>query len=91
LKHSCIAGDGIEVDLSARQFSLLELLVRHRGHVVTRATVLTDVFGYSFLPAANIVDVHVSHLRHKLANVAANVTIATVRGVGYRLDPDDAR
>ncbi|MFT3837511.1 MAG: response regulator transcription factor [Myxococcaceae bacterium] len=86
LRHNCTTADGTELELSARQFALMELLARNVGTVVTRQHVLSDVFGYTFTPSANIVDVHVSHLRSKLARVASGVTITTVRGVGYRLD-----
>ncbi len=86
LRHICTVAEGVELELSARQFALLELLARNAGTVVTRQHVLSDVFGYTFTPSANIVDVHVSHLRSKLSRVAAGVTITTVRGVGYRLD-----
>ncbi|MFT3837036.1 MAG: response regulator transcription factor [Myxococcaceae bacterium] len=84
-RHVCEAG-GEAVDLSARQFALLALLAKSDGGVVSRATVLNDVLGYTVTPSANIVDVHVSNLRQKLAKVDAGVTIVTVRGVGYRLD-----
>lgn len=85
LRHVCLA-DGELVDLSARQFALLALLAKSGGGVISRTTVLNDVLGYTVTPSANIVDVHVSNLRQKLARFKAGVTIVTVRGVGYRLD-----
>jgi two-component system OmpR family response regulator len=72
------------VELSQKQFVLLELLLRHRGQVVTRAMILDRVFGYSFATNTNIVDVHISHLRQKLALPGCQLRIETVRGVGYR-------
>jgi two-component system OmpR family response regulator len=72
----------VELVLSERQFALLEYLLRHKGQVVTRQMVLEEVFGYHFDPGTNIVDVHVGHLRQKIAPAR----ITTVRGVGYRLE-----
>src|SRR5262249_6378757 len=73
---------GNEVSLSEKQFALLEFLLRHAGKVVTRQMVLAEVFGYNFDPGTNIVDVHIGHLRQKIAPTQ----ITTVRGVGYRLE-----
>jgi two-component system OmpR family response regulator len=73
---------GKELALSEKQFSLLAFLLKHAGRVVTRAMVLEEVFGYGFDPGTNIVDVHIGHLRQKVAGVR----ITTVRGVGYRLE-----
>jgi two-component system, OmpR family, response regulator len=73
---------GRELSLSEKQFSLLAFLLHHAGRVVTRAMVLEEVFGYGFDPGTNIVDVHIGHLRQKVAGVR----ITTVRGVGYRLE-----
>ncbi len=78
------------VELSQKQFSLLELLLRHAGQVVTRQMVLREVFGYGFDPGTNLVDVHVSKLRQQLEHPALDIKISSVRGVGYRLDPDGA-
>jgi two-component system OmpR family response regulator len=74
---------GRELSLSEKQFALLELFLRHAGRVVTRQMVLREVFGYSFDPGTNLVDVHVAHLRQKLDRAGR---ITTVRGVGYRLE-----
>jgi DNA-binding response OmpR family regulator len=77
-----LAGDRVE--LSARQFALLEYLLRHPGEVVTRATLLEHVFGYGYDPGTNIVDVHIMHLRKRLGPTAAAL-VTSVRGVGYRV------
>ena len=69
------------VDLTAREFALLETLIRHADHVLSREQLLSHVWGYSFDPTTNLVNVYVNSLRKKLG---ANV-IQTVRGVGYRL------
>jgi two-component system OmpR family response regulator len=74
-----------ELALSEKQFALLAFFVQHAGEVVTRAAVLKHVFGYDFDPGTNIVDVHVAHLRSKIAD-AQPLRISTVRGVGYRFE-----
>jgi DNA-binding response OmpR family regulator len=70
------------IDLSEREFQLLHHLVRHVGEVVSRDRLLAEVWGYSFDPGSNLVDVCVRRLRKKLGPRA---TIETVRHAGYRL------
>ena len=72
---------GRTIDLSAREFSLLELFLRHPDQVLSREQLLSHVWGYDFDPASNIIDVYVGYLRKKLGAS----TLQTVRGVGYRL------
>jgi DNA-binding response OmpR family regulator len=72
---------GGSVKLSEREFSLLEQLARHHGHVVSRERLLSAVWGYSFRSGTNALDVCVNRLRHKLG--ARH--IETVRSAGYRL------
>jgi DNA-binding response OmpR family regulator len=74
---------GAPVDLTPKQYAILELLLRRRDEVVTRADILRDVFDYHFDPGTNLIDVHVGQLRRRLAGSV--VTIDTVRGVGFRL------
>jgi two-component system copper resistance phosphate regulon response regulator CusR len=71
-----------QVDLSAREFALAEVLIRNRGIVLSREQLLSQVWGYDFDPGSNVVDVYVGYLRKKLG--AAVVT--TVRGAGYRVE-----
>ncbi len=80
---------GSPVALSPREHALLELFVRRRGEVLVRAEILREVFGYSFDPGTNLVDVHVANLRRKLGEEADR--IETVRGAGYRFrgGPDE--
>jgi DNA-binding response OmpR family regulator len=73
--------DGSPLSLTARQFDLLEVLVRERGNVVARSDLLARIWGIDFDPGTNLVDVHVGHLRRK---VGAD-RIETIKGVGYRL------
>jgi DNA-binding response OmpR family regulator len=70
------------VDLTAREFALLELFLRHPGQVLAREQILSHVWGYDFDPGSNVVDVYVRALRRKLGSER----IQTVRGMGYRLD-----
>jgi DNA-binding response OmpR family regulator len=74
---------GRRVRLSPTERALLECLLRRRERDVKRRDILLEVFGYDFDPGTNAIDVHVSHLRRKLAGATAS--IVTVRGVGYRL------
>ena len=69
------------VELTAREFTLLEVLMRHPGQVLSRQQLLSQVWGYFFDPSSNIVNVYISQLRSKLGEE----TIETVRGAGYRL------
>ncbi|MFC8045429.1 response regulator transcription factor [Nocardia sp. NPDC057353] len=73
--------DGRTVDLTAREFALLELFLRNPGHVLGRAQILGHVWGYDFDPASNVVDVYVRALRGKIGAPR----LQTVRGMGYRL------
>jgi two-component system, OmpR family, copper resistance phosphate regulon response regulator CusR len=70
-----------EVDLSAREYALLETLLRHPGQVLTREQLLSRVWGFDFDPGSNVVDVYIRYLRRKLGAG----WIETLRGVGYRL------
>lgn len=69
-----------EIELSAREFALAEVLLRNHGLVLSREQLLSQVWGYDFDPGSNIVDVYVGYLRKKLG---ADL-ISTVRGMGYR-------
>jgi DNA-binding response OmpR family regulator len=74
------------VDLTAREFSLLETLLRHPDQVLSREQLLSQVWGYFFDPTSNLVNVYVNTLRRKLGSDV----IETVRGAGYRLPASDA-
>ncbi len=73
------------IDLTVREFSLLELLIRSPDRVYTRTQILEHVWGYDFDPQTNIVDVYIRRLRNKIDITPDVQTIETVRGVGYRL------
>lgn len=70
-----------EVDLTSREFALLEMFMRHPDQVLSREQLLSDVWGYFFDPGTNLVNVYVGSLRKKLGEDV----IETLRGVGYRL------
>jgi DNA-binding response OmpR family regulator len=73
-------GDRV-VELTAREFALAEVFLRHAGQVLSREQLLSHVWGYDFDPGSNVVDVYVRYLRRKLGDGV----IETVRGMGYRL------
>jgi two-component system copper resistance phosphate regulon response regulator CusR len=68
------------VNLSPREFALLEILMRHAGWALSREQILHEVWGFDFDPGSNVVDVYISQLRRKLGAKHIN----TVRGIGYR-------
>jgi DNA-binding response OmpR family regulator len=74
--------DGVSADLSDREFRLLYHLVSHAGEIVSRERLLSEVWGYSFDPGSNVVDVCIRRLRKKLGPASP---IETVRHAGYRL------
>lgn len=79
---------GVAVELTSREFNLLEYLMRGPGRVYTRTQILEHVWGYDFDPETNLVDVHVTRLRKKLDADDRERFIETVRGVGYRFRKD---
>ena len=80
---------GRPIELKPKEFALLEYLMRHAGHVVTRTMLLENVWDYSFDPQTNVIDVHVSRLRHKIDKGHDKPLLSTIRGAGYSLrDPN---
>jgi len=79
---------GQVLDLRPREFSLLEYLMRHPGRVLSKTMILSHVWGYSFDPGTNVVDVLVSRLRDKVDEGFTPKMIHTVRGAGYVLELD---
>ncbi|MGE3274813.1 MAG: response regulator [Vicinamibacterales bacterium] len=77
--------DGRAIDLRPREYALLEYLMRHPGTVLSKAMILSHVWGYSFNPGTNVVDVLVSRLRDKVDRDFDTKLIQTVRGAGYVL------
>lgn len=82
LSHKVIRG-GETITLQAREFRLLEYLMRHAGQVVTRTMLLEHVWDYHFDPQTNVIDVHISRLRAKIDKGFPQPILHTVRGAGY--------
>ncbi|HVE16394.1 MAG TPA: response regulator transcription factor, partial [Chthoniobacterales bacterium] len=76
---------GAKIELTAREFSLLELLLRSPGHVFTRTQICEKVWEYHFDPGTNIVDVYIQRLRQKIDHDSPLKLLHTMRGVGYYL------
>jgi DNA-binding response OmpR family regulator len=77
--------NGTTIELSPKEFSLLEFLMRNQGRVVTRMQILDHLWGYDFATDSNLVDVYVAYLRRKIDKGQGRKLIRTVRGVGYAL------
>lgn len=78
----------VAISLTAREFSVLEFLLRHRGQVLSKRDVIEGVWDDDFDGDQNIVEVYVGHLRQKLDRPFGRASIETVRGAGYRLAVD---
>jgi DNA-binding response OmpR family regulator len=76
---------GKTIELSPKEFALLEFLLRNEGRVVTRSQILDHVWGYDYSPDSNLVDVYVTYLRRKVDRGHDRRLIRTVRGSGYAL------
>ncbi len=77
--------DGTPVTLSATEFSLLELFMRHPGEVLTRSRILEHVWDFAYDAASNVVDQYIGYLRRKIDRPFGHEDLETVRGAGYRL------
>ena len=89
LKHAATV-HGRTLDLTPKEFQLLEFFLLHPEQVVRRTTLLEKVWDMHFDPESNVVDVHVGNLRRKLQTAAGEPLIATVRGVGFALRRGEA-
>jgi len=86
-----VARNGTEVELSAKEFALLETFMRSPGRVLSRFHLLEHAWDYAYEQRSNIVDVYVRYLREKLDRPFGRESIETVRGSGYRLREDGGR
>src|SRR5262249_60776866 len=84
-----VSRSGVPISLTPKEYAILEVLLRHAGHVVTRAQLAERVWEIEPDALTNLVDVHVSHLRRKLDREGIAPLLHTVRGYGYRLGPPD--
>ncbi len=82
---------GKPIDLTPREFALLELFLRHPGQVLSRTQIAEHVWNFSFYNESNIVDVYVRYLRRKVDEGFETKLLQTVRGVGYRLEVPSAQ
>jgi two-component system, OmpR family, response regulator len=83
-----VTRSGKPIALQPREFKLLEYLMRHAQQVVTRTMLLENVWEYHFDPQTNVIDVHISKLRHKIDSGFKVPLFHTIRGAGYRLGVD---
>lgn len=81
-RHTVVC-DGQDVELTQREFALLQTLLENKGIVLGRGTLLERVWGYDYMGETNIVDVYVRYLRGKIDDVFGVKLVQTVRGVGY--------
>jgi two-component system, OmpR family, alkaline phosphatase synthesis response regulator PhoP len=79
-----------KIDLTLKEFELLEILVKNKGKILTRETLLDKIWGYEFVGETRTVDVHIRYLRKKIEEDDKNPKfIETIRGVGYRFNPNN--
>lgn len=84
LERHIVRVDNVEIRLTAKEFLLLQYLIEHRGRVLSRDLLLTDVWGYQYTGGTRTVDVHVRRLREKVPFLST--AIATIKQFGYRLE-----
>lgn len=87
-KHEVIKND-TKIDLTLKEFELLQILIKNKGRVMTRDFLLDKVWGYEYIGETRTVDVHIRHLRQKIEDDDKNPKyIETIRGIGYRFSFD---
>jgi DNA-binding response OmpR family regulator len=82
---------GHAIELSPKEFALLEFLMRYPGQPVTRSAIVEQVWKLNFGTMTNVVDVYINYLRRKLDTGASHPLIRTIRGVGYQIDGNSQR
>jgi two-component system OmpR family response regulator len=78
--------DKTKIELTPKEYALLEFFMRHPGEIVTRTMISEKIWDYHFDTATNVIDVHVSHLRNKIDKDFEPKLLHTVKGVGYVLE-----
>jgi len=81
-----VAWNDANIELSNREFSILEYMMQHPGEVLSRTRIYEHVWNEQMEAMSNVIDVHVKQIRRKLARAGAETVIGTVRGAGYRLE-----
>ena len=84
-----VTRDGVRIELTTKEFSLLEFLMRHLDKVVDRNSIAKQVWGADFDPDSNVIDVYINHLRKKIDNPFPKKLLKTVVGQGYVLNKID--
>jgi len=83
-----VSRTGVSIDLTAKEYALLEYLMRHSGEVVTRTQITEHVWDQQFDTDTNVIEVYISYLRQKIDQPYASKLLHTVRGMGYILQED---
>lgn len=89
LHRRTVERGGRRIELSPKQFALLEYLLRHQGHVVSRTMITENVWGWGFESFSNLIDVHINRLRKKIDHGFSTRLVHTVKGAGYILEARD--
>ena len=84
-----VVRDGQKIDLQPKEFALLEYLIRHEGHIVSKTMITERVWNYNFDPQTNVVEARISKLREKIDKGFSTPLIHTVRGLGYVFKKSD--
>ncbi len=84
--HRIAARGGRQIELSAREFRLLEVLMQQVGQVCPRSLLLREVWDYNFDPGTNLVDVYIRKIRDKIDSISNPPLLHTIRGVGYMMN-----
>jgi len=87
LTRQATRGDKI-IELTAREYALLEVLMRHPGQVLSRTQIADHVWSYDFLTTSNVVDVYIGYLRRKIDDGFEVKLLQTVRGMGYKIEAE---
>jgi two-component system copper resistance phosphate regulon response regulator CusR len=85
-----VARAGRHIELTTKEFALLEYLMRNAGRRLTRAMIIEHVWNLTFDSTTNVVDVYINYLRRKVDDGFSHSLIHTVRGVGYQMSPEGA-
>ncbi|MDO8612019.1 MAG: winged helix-turn-helix domain-containing protein, partial [Dehalococcoidia bacterium] len=80
-----VSREGEHIELTTKEYALLEYLMRHPNQVLTRTMIAEHVWNYDFDNATNVIDVHIRNVRRKIDDPFPTKLIHTVRGAGYRI------
>jgi two-component system OmpR family response regulator len=86
VRRHAVRRGGVAIELTQKEFALLEYLMRNAGHVLSRTMITERIWGYSFDTYSNVIDVHIAHLRKKIDRRFDRPILHTVKGVGYVLE-----